>query len=160
MDAAARFLGIGIMKWNWWKNASRKRKAVIWILGLLVLYAVVGFFILPPIVRSVAVKQLSKQLGREVSIEKVKINPFAFSAAIRGLVIKEKDGSPFVSWDEVYVNFQPTSVFRKAWTVSEISATKPFVHVAVNADGTFNFSDILNRLAKNAAPAKPKMQTP
>lgn len=146
------------MKRNLWKNASRKRKAVIVILSLLFLYALVGFLILPPIVRHVAVKQLSQQLGREVSVEKVSINPFAFSAAIHGLVIKEKDGSPFVSWNEVYVNFQPTSVFGKAWKVAEIGATKPFVHVAMNADGTFNFSDILAKLSTNAAPAKPKVE--
>lgn len=146
------------MKRNLWKNASRKRKVVIWILGLLIFYALVGFLILPPIARSVAVKQLSKQLGRDVAIEKVRINPFAFSGAIHGLVIKEKDGSPFVSWDKVYVNVQPTSVFGKAWTVAEVSATKPFVHVAVNADGTFNFSDILAKLSTNAAPAKSKVE--
>ncbi|HXE42831.1 MAG TPA: hypothetical protein VN516_07385, partial [Candidatus Baltobacteraceae bacterium] len=142
------------MKRNFWKNASGKRKTVIVILSLLCLYALVGFLILPPIVRSVAVKQLSQQLGRDVAIEKVYINPFAFSGAIRGLIIKEKDGSPFVSWDEVYVNLQPTSVFGKAWTVKEISTTKPFVHVAVNADGTFNFSDILAKLSASATPAK------
>ncbi|HEU6449707.1 MAG TPA: DUF748 domain-containing protein [Verrucomicrobiae bacterium] len=147
------------MKWIPRKKISRRRKAVVWILSLLLLYTIVGFLALPPIVRHVAVKQLSRQLGRDVVIEKVYLNPFTFSAAIRGLVIKEKDGAPFVSWDEVYVNFQPASVFRKAWTVKEISTTKPFVHVAVNADGSFNFSDILEKLSTNAAPAKPKTET-
>ncbi|MGH7991091.1 MAG: hypothetical protein ACREDS_12985, partial [Limisphaerales bacterium] len=148
------------MQANFEKSSpSRRRKFIRWILWLLVFYTVVGFFILPPIVRVVAVKQLSKQLGREVSIEKIKINPFAFSATIRGLVIKEKDGQPFVSWDEVYVNFQPTSVFDKAWTFKEISATKPFIHVKINKDGKFNFSDILANFFTNAAPSKPKTES-
>jgi hypothetical protein len=136
----------------------RKRKLALWIFWILVGYTILGFLILPPIVRVVAVKQISKQLGREVSIEKVKINPFAFSATIRGLLIKEKDGQPFVSWDEVYVNFRPTSVFGKAWTFKEISATKPFVHLKINEDGTFNFSDIVNNLSTNAA-AETKTQS-
>ena len=46
-----------------------------WTRGLLLFYTVLGFFILPPIIRSVAVKQLSHQLDREVSIRQVKFNP-------------------------------------------------------------------------------------
>jgi hypothetical protein len=91
----------------------RKRKFATWIFGILIFYTIFGFLILPPIVRVAAVKQISKQLDREVSIEKVKINPFSLSATVRGLLIKEKDGQPFVSWDDVYVNFQLSSIFRQ-----------------------------------------------
>ena len=88
-------------------------------------YGVIGFLILPPIIRSVAVKQLSQQLDREVSIQKVRLNPFAFSVAIRGLLIKDKDGEPFVSWDKVYVNFQLSSFLGHPWVFKEISVTGP-----------------------------------
>src|ERR1700690_540488 len=116
------------MKANIWSPLStRKRKLAIWFFGVLLLYAILGFLILPPIVRAAAVKQISKQLDREVSIEKEKINPFALSATVRGLLIKDKNGEPFVSWDEIYVNFQLSSFFGKAWTFREISTSKPFV---------------------------------
>src|SRR3974390_2487882 len=100
-----------MMKANSWSSfwnslSPRRRKQVVWILSLLLFYAILGFLILPPIVRAIAVKQLSQQLDREVSIEKVRINPFALSTSVRGLLIKDKDGQPFISWDEVYVNFQ------------------------------------------------------
>jgi uncharacterized protein involved in outer membrane biogenesis len=137
---------------NW--LSPRRRKVAIWILGLLLFYTTAGFLILPPIVRSVAVKQLSRQLGREVAIEKIQINPFALSTTVRGLLIKEKDGQPFISWDEVYVNFQLSSLFRPAWTFKEIRILQPYLHVQVNADGTFNFSDLIAKFATNAAPAK------
>ncbi len=139
---------------------SSRRRIATWILALVIFYAVFGFLVLPPIVRVIAVKQLSRQLGREVSIGKVRINPFAFSATIRGFVIKEKDGQPFVSLDELYVNFKFWSLFGKAWVVQEISLTKPFAHLARNQDGTFNFSDILARFPAQAAPAKPVAAKP
>jgi len=42
------------MKFRFWNSlAPRKRKFVLWIAGLLLFYAVVGFLILPPIVRRV-----------------------------------------------------------------------------------------------------------
>ncbi|MGA2029362.1 MAG: DUF748 domain-containing protein [Verrucomicrobiota bacterium] len=134
----------------------RKRKVAFWILGLLLFYTVLGFLVLPPIVRAVAVKQLSSKLDREVSIKKIKINPFAFSTTIRGLLIKDKDGKPFVSWDEVYVNFQLSSFFGKAWVFKEISTTKPFVRAQMNKDGTFNFSDLIAKFSTNAPSIAPK----
>ncbi|MEY4917091.1 MAG: hypothetical protein RL616_1004 [Verrucomicrobiota bacterium] len=138
----------------WNSLPPRRRKLALWALGLLLFYTIVGFLILPPIVRSVAVKQLSKQLDREVSIEKIKINPFALSTTIRGLLIKDKDGQPFVSWDEVYVNFQISSLFTKAWTFKEISTSKPFVRVQMNWDNSFNFSDLITKFSStNDAPA-------
>jgi len=145
------------MKAHFWDLLKpRDRKIVLWIFWLLLVYAVVGFLILPPIVRSVAVKQISRQLDREVSIQSVKINPFVLSTTIRGLLIKDKDGEPFVSWDEVYVNFQLSSFLGHAWVFKEISTSKPYVRVRMNKDYTFNFSDIIAKFSTNAAPAAAK----
>ncbi len=136
-----------------WDSISRgKRKLALWIFGLLAFYTISGFLILPPIVRHFAVKEISQQLDREVSIEKIKINPFALSTTVDGLLIKDKDGQPFVSWDEVYVNFQLSSFFGKAWVFKEISTTKPFVRVQMNKDYTFNFSDLITKFSTNSAP--------
>ena len=141
---------------SFWNSLSpRRRKQVVWILGLLVFYAVLGFLILPPIVRAIAVKQLSQQLDREVSIEKIKINPFAFSTTIRGLLIKDKDGQPFISWDEVYVNFQLISFLGHPWVFKEISVTKPYARAQLNKDYTLNFSDLITKFVPTNAPPTP-----
>ncbi len=136
--------------------SPRRRKLLFWVVGLLLFYTVAGFLILPPIIRAVAVKQLSQQLDREVSIAKVKLNPFALSTTIRGLLIKDKDGEPFVSWDEVYVNFQLSSFLGHPWVFKEISVTGPFARVQMNQDGTLNFSDLITKFSTNAPAAPPK----
>ena len=142
------------MKVPLWNLLSvRERKITLWIFGVLLFYTLIGFLVLPPIIRSVAVKQLSRQLGRDVSIATVKLNPFVLSATVDGLLIKDTDGEPFVSWDEVYVNFQLSSFFGKAWVFKEISTSRPFVSVRMNKDGTFNFSDILAKFSTNTTPA-------
>jgi hypothetical protein len=135
--------------------SPRRRKLLFWVAGLLLGYAVAGFLILPPIIRAVAVKQLSRQLDRQVSIQTVKLNPFALSIAIRGLLISDKDGEPFVSWDEVYVNFQISSFLGHPWIFKEISVTQPFARVQMNPDGTFNFSDLIAKFSPTNAPAAP-----
>lgn len=136
------------------KSSSRKwLKRGAWALGI---YTVVGFLILPFIIRAVAVSQLRKELHREVTIEKVRLNPYAFSVTIRGLKIKDPDAETLLAWDEVYVNFQLTSIFRHAWGFEEVSVVNPYARVQMNKDRTLNFSDILAAHAgTNAAPAKP-----
>ena len=143
-----------MLHFNWRSLSARKRKLISWSLALLLGYTVIGFLILPPIIRRVAAKQLTKQLDREVSIQQVKLNPFALSATVRGLLIKDKDGEPFVSWDEVYVNFQLSSLFSKAWSFKEISTIKLFVRAQMNPDGTFNFTDLITKFSTNSVPTK------
>jgi len=148
-----------MLEFIWYSLSARQRKLVIWLLAFFVAYTVTGFLILPPVIRSVAAKQLTRQLDREVSIQKVKLNPFTLSATVDGLLIKDKDGQPFLSWDEVYVNFQISSFFGKAWTFKEISTIKPFVRAQMNQDGTFNFSDLITKFSTNTAPAKTESQS-
>jgi len=119
----------------------------VWTAAAVFFYTVLGFFLLPPIVRLVAVKQLSKHLDRPVTIQKVRLNPYRLSATIRGLLIKDKDGAPLVSWGEAYVNFQLACLFTHAWAFNEVSLSQPFVRVRVNKDYTLNFSDIVARLS-------------
>src|SRR5689334_7033775 len=122
-------------------DAPRKknwgRRLLFLAVGLFILYTVVGFLVLPPIIRSVAAKKLTEQLGREVTIQQVKLNPFTFSATIRGVLIKEKNGEAFLSWDEAFGNFQATSLFGHTWVFKELRTARPFVRVEMNGDGTF-----------------------
>jgi hypothetical protein len=136
----------------------RARKPIAWALGLTLFYTVFGFLILPLIVRAVAVRQLSRQFDREVSIRQVRLNPYVLSATVRGLLIKDKDGQPFISWDEVYVNFQLSSLVRKPWVFKEFHLTEPYIRGQVNKDYTLNCSDLLKKFSNgttNPAPRKP-----
>lgn len=136
--------------------SARTRKIVLWVLGILLLYTIIGFFILPPIIRAVAVKELSENLDRKVSIQKVEVDPFVPSIAIRGLLVLDKDGQPFLSWDEVYVNFEISSIFRKAWTFREISVRGPYARAQMNKDYTYNFSDLVEKYSTPSTNAPPK----
>ncbi|HSB31855.1 MAG TPA: hypothetical protein VLD55_09650, partial [Candidatus Sulfobium mesophilum] len=84
------------------RSRSFQRKTVLGILVFLLVFSITGFFILPPIVKSVLVKNLSKQFHRQVTIQKVKINPFMLSGEIRGVAISERNGSKnFISFDSL-----------------------------------------------------------
>ena len=137
------------------------RKRLYWLVGLVITYTVFGFLILPLIVRVVAIKQLGRLFDREVTIEKVRLNPYVLSGTVRGLLIKDKDGERFLAWQEVYGNLQLRTFFGKPWVFKEVRVVDPFIRVQVNKDHTLNFSDVLSRLAEQqrrtprAQPSKP-----
>src|SRR6266511_4229339 len=130
----------------------RRKKLLAWLAGLLLFYTLAGFLILPPIVRAIAVKRISKALDRSVTIQKLRLNPFTLSATIRGLLIKDKDGEPFISWDEVHVNFQLVSFLSRPWVFKEISISQPYLRVQINKDYTLNFSDLVDKFSRTATP--------
>lgn len=137
----------------------RRRTLLVWGVTLIFCYTIAGFLILPPIVRVVAVKAISRQLDRPVSIEAFRINPYAMSATIRGFLVRDKDGQPLLSWDEVYANFQFWSLLTRTFVFEEIRTTQPYLRVQVNPDASLNFSDLIDKLAREAA-AAPKPSKP
>jgi len=140
----------------WQALSSRRRKQTIWGASLVLFYTVFGFFILPLIVKAVAISQLSKQLDREVTIRQVKINPYVLSGTIRGLLVKDKDGEPFLSFEEAYANFQLSSFFGKPWVFKDVWTVKPYCRAQINKDYTFNFSDLTTKFSQpSPQPKKP-----
>ena len=111
---------------------------------LFVVFTLVGFFVLPPVLKSVLTKQLSKNLNREVAISQIRINPYALSATVRGLTIKDRTGTEtFLSCDEIFLNLQSISALRMALILKEIRFTKPYIRITRNQDLSYNFSDLL-----------------
>jgi len=117
-----------------------------WLLRLglaFVLYSVIGFFLLPPLIRWQMLKRLPVVTKRQAVVQQVKVNPWTLSLTIRGLALTEPDGRRFVAWDELYVNFQASSLFRWAWTFKDIRLVEPFSEIIVLKDGSLNFANML-----------------
>lgn len=124
---------------------------------VVVLYTIVGFLVVPAIIKSQMLKRLPALTHRAAALEQVKFNPYALSLTLRGFSLKETNGDDFVSFGELYINFQLSSIFRGKWTFAEISLKDPFAQITYRADGTFNFADLLTNApaAQPAGPPKP-----
>jgi hypothetical protein len=127
------------------EKRARQRRRRRWLItgGVLAGLLLFMFFGLPPIIRVQAMKRLSAELHREVTIEKIRLNPLVLSITIEGLEIKDRDGGPFTSWKRLYVNFDSFSVFTGEWHFQEIDLEGFSQHVAIAKDGTFNFADLI-----------------
>ena len=146
--------------------AGRRAKRLIWLKRIVIalaLYTIIGFFVVPAIIKSQMLKRLAALTHRAAAIEQVKFNPYALSLTIRGFSLKETNGDVFSSFDEFYANFQPiASLFKWSWVFSDISLKKPFAQITYRADGTFNFSNLLdtNSTPTTSAPTNTPAELP
>ncbi len=125
-------------------NMGRYRKWIIGIVVFFVLFTVVGFFVVPPLVKPYLLEALANKLNRQVSLSDLSFNPYTITAALRGFEIKEPGSEKtFVSFDEMIVNLDIRSVFKRAPVIEEFILRKPYVHLVRNKDKTYNFSDLL-----------------
>lgn len=127
---------------------GRARTIAIWAASVLALYAILGFFVAPPIARVQLERALGDQLGRRVAIERVRVNPFAFSASILGFSLKAPDGNAnALAFDELHANFALSSLVRLAPVVEAVRLVKPYIRVVRNEDKSYDFQDIIDRFA-------------
>jgi uncharacterized protein involved in outer membrane biogenesis len=120
--------------------------------ALLALYAVAGFLVAPPLVKSKLESTLAEALQRKVTVEAVRVNPFAPSLTVRGLAVRERDGEAlFAGFEELYANVSWTSVLRLAPVVEEITLARPQLTLRRGADRRYNFQDLLDAPRKESS---------
>jgi uncharacterized protein involved in outer membrane biogenesis len=128
-------------------SKTRKRNRIILLCGLLVaFYAAMGFLAIPKIIHPIAEEQLSKHLNREVTIERIRLNPFTLSGTLENFLITDHDEAPLFSLKKSYANFQILSIFTQNWTFKEVSVDEPYGRIVMNKDRTLNVTDLLEKL--------------
>ncbi len=137
----------------------RTRKIAIWTVSIIVAFGILLGLVAPPLIRSKIAEVLSDKLHRQVSIEQIRINPYAMTVAIRGFLMKRRGSqSPGLSFDELFVNLQLQSIFRLAPVIKELRLVKPYLSVVRNEDFKYNFQDLIDEFT--AKPSDPSAPTP
>ena len=108
-----------------------------WLIGLIIVilvYTLIGFFLIPYLVRRQIVQRGSEVLNREIALEQVHFNPFTFSGSLDQLVISDRGGGsdPLASWERVQVNFDPIeSLLRRQWRFGQATLIVPKARLVV-----------------------------
>ena len=134
-------------------KGPRARRFGLWVVGLLLAFGVLGYLAGPPLMKMVLLKQLSAELEREVSIESIDISPYALSARVAGVSVKDKAGKEVVGFDELFVNLSSFSIFQMGAVVDEIRLQGPRVAVARTGEGQYDISDLLEKWMKPSEPS-------
>jgi len=114
-----------------------------------------GFLVLPHFLRPVAERKLARLLHRPVTLRRLSLNPFALSATLEGLDVKEKGGAgPFFSFERLYVNLEAVSLLKGGPVIRAVTLTKPSFALVRNENGTYNFQDLLDEASKPKPPGE------
>lgn len=114
-------------------------------MAILVLYTLVGFFLLPWVIKSVGKSQISKATGRKATIESVSTNPYSLTLEVRGLEIAgQNDGEePFFGFDRFFANISIKSLFTFSPVVQALRLERPYGRIDRDENGRFNFEDMM-----------------
>ncbi|WP_158940304.1 DUF748 domain-containing protein [Burkholderia sp. S171] len=140
-------------------QARRTRRIVIGLLLALIVIGLLGFFAAPPLIRHIAEQQLSAQLDRPTSIERIALNPYTLSFEADRVHIGEapanmdagtKSGD-FVDIERLIVHPSWSSLFRLAPIINELKIDSPRFHIVRFDAQRFNFSDLVEKFSKPSA---------
>ena len=122
---------------------ARFLKPLIITVSLIAAYAVLGFYIVPAVLKSKIPSIIQEETGRKASVANIEFNPFKLFASIQGFKIQEKDGKPFVGFDTFNAKINTfQSIKQLALVIDEIALNKPTIYLAKQKDGKFNFEDM------------------
>lgn len=127
-------------------GSERNRVRLKRLLIALLLVALVGFFILPLLLKPVLERQLSEALLRSVSIARLNLNPFALSVQVEGLEVRE-EGAVVAGFDQLYANLESASIWRGGPVIGELRLQGPRLRIVRLERQKYNFSDLLEKFA-------------
>ena len=134
------------------------RSRSFWIAaGLLVVYAAVGFFLLPYLVERYVPEIARDALKRQASIGKVRINPFRLTFEANDFRLAENDGTPIAGVRRLYVDFETSSLLRWAWVFTNIDVDGLDLNVVTDPDGRLNLAELV-AAARGDEPPAPKKE--
>lgn len=132
------------------------RRTVIGLGALLLFYTVVGFLVLPAVIKSRLEKLAPEQLHRQLTVGAVEVNPYSLRLTMRDVTLRERDSETvFASFDAVTANLSTQSIWRLAPVVQQLQLSKPFVRLVHKDAHHYNIDDILALLASQPPSDEP-----
>ena len=118
-------------------------------------YTLAGFFLVPRLVARYVPRYVQEQLKRRAEIGEVRVNPLLFKVEVKKFRLQEADGQPLLGFDRLFVDFEFTSMFRRAWTLAAIELDAPRIDAVLTRDGRLNLAELLDSLPRSEPSPQP-----
>lgn len=121
------------------------RKFVVLAAALAVLvavYAAVGFWLVPKLIRSKAETFVTDNYHRTLTVGEIRFNPFTFELGVDGFSLPDADGQPLASFESLVINLELASLWRRGASFKEILIARPYVRPVIRPGGELNFADL------------------
>ncbi|MBL8529181.1 MAG: hypothetical protein JNL68_15960, partial [Burkholderiales bacterium] len=120
------------------------------VLAAVVLFAAVGYFAVPALLRSQLEKLAREQLQRELTIGEIAFNPFDLKLDVKDVALKDRDGSPLAGFERLLVDYEIfPALTQRAFGFRQISLTRPVASAVIDKEGSLNFARLIADATKN-----------
>ena len=127
------------------RTLAVKLLIILAVLG--VLWTALGFWAVPPLVRSLATGLVQERLQRQLTVGEIRFNPFRLELTLQGLSLPDVDGKPLISWQQLQVSARLwASLWMRGPHLRSLQIDGLAVHAIIGKDGQLNLAD-LARLA-------------
>ena len=145
------------------KRPETKRRLIIAlcvVAGLLFLYSVAGFWVLPGILQSMLPGLIADRLPVKATVGQIKLNPFLLTATVHDLTVQEEDGEHLAGLKALYADLQLGSIFRWSVYIKEVRLTQPDALIRILPDGRLNVQVLLDAIVDSTAADTDKSAQP
>ncbi|MDF0672910.1 MAG: DUF748 domain-containing protein [Nitrospira sp.] len=113
------------------------------LVGLIALYSLVGFVLLPYLIKSYVIPKASEQIKHPIVLREAAFNPFTLSLRLTGLEVREQNQTAMLGFEELFVNMRATTLFFQKVAFDEIRLIMPFVAARVSSEGKMNLMSLV-----------------
>ncbi|RMV43449.1 hypothetical protein ALP10_03661 [Pseudomonas syringae pv. helianthi] len=128
------------------------------LLTVIVLYSLLGFFILPGVALRIANQQLANYATVPAKLERLEFNPYTLELTLWGLNIGTP-GKEQVAFEKLYANLQINSLWTRALHLQRVELIKPRTELLFDKQGKLNLAQLFKLPAsepvKDEPPGKP-----
>ncbi|MDF0666277.1 MAG: DUF748 domain-containing protein [Nitrospira sp.] len=142
------------------RRILRPRVLVGTLVGLSAFYSLVGFVLLPYLIKSYVVPKVSDQINHPVVLREAAFNPFALSIRLTGLEVREQNQTAMLGFEELFVNLRATTLFFQKVAFDEIRLVMPFLAPRVSPEGKMNLMSLVPPQDETTQPPAPPSGEP
>lgn len=128
------------------------------VAALAAVYAIAGFVVAPRVVRSLLLANLTTRSGVTPTIGEIHVNPFLLQLSVDGFSLTEAGGEKVLGCEHLFVDFELSSVWRRAYSFANIEIGSPYVRASVSQGGSLNLLQLLPESAPRST--APQQRTP
>ncbi|RJR51300.1 MAG: DUF748 domain-containing protein [Desulfobacteraceae bacterium] len=124
--------------------AGKLKKVGMWAAVAVAVYTLLGFLAVPPILKNLLASRFSEVLDRDVSIERLRFNPYTLGIRAEDIAVADRAGEGTLgAIDALYLNLEASSLFRRALIFEEVVVEKPHLEIVRGPKGEYNLEHLL-----------------
>lgn len=127
---------------------QNKIKALVSL--IILIYLVLGFFILPAVIKSQATSWVNNNLNATLKLENVSFNPLLFKLKLEGLTLEQQE-KPLVAFSSLVVDFDLARTITNQYVHFKLlTLENPNIHLEMDKNKQLNFLTLMPQKEKEA----------